>query len=166
VQKPPLYRKVNTTARGVHHRFGGEFRHERNEKGSSTSEAVRLPMRRNVRRGLDYTPLFRFLLSKVGAAWADVQREAVPRLDRPEVLYWLVARNPQEEKAYVRLGDASYYSGLRVDEYGKLQLVDSEVGPSSLVPWCPCCTHTFNGVRFTLPYNPDTAPRSNGVRVA
>ena len=104
MQVSPLFRKVNTTARGVSHRFGGEYRHERNTKRLVTSDAVRSPMRRNERRGLDYTPLFKFLLSKVGSSWSEVQREALSRLDRPEPLYWLVAISQQEEQSYVRVG--------------------------------------------------------------
>ena len=33
--KEPLYRKVNTRAHGVHHNFGGDYRHERNSKKKS-----------------------------------------------------------------------------------------------------------------------------------
>ncbi|HQR43069.1 MAG TPA: hypothetical protein PLX97_10310, partial [Gemmatales bacterium] len=59
--KPPLYRKVNTRAHGVRHRFGGDYRSRRRNLEDS-----RTGMSQGVRRGLDYTPLFRFLLSRLG----------------------------------------------------------------------------------------------------
>lgn len=65
----PLYRKVNTRARGVRHRSGGEYRHERNskrERRNEDAEVSRGSMHGRQQRGLDYTPLFKFLLSKVG----------------------------------------------------------------------------------------------------
>lgn len=101
------------------------------------------------RRGLDYTPLFMFLLSRVGSDWDSVYREAVERLDRPEPIFWLVALNEADRCAVVRLGESSYYSGLYVDEGGILQRVDPGLKPEDLTPTCTCCTHTFNGVRFS-----------------
>ena len=106
-------------------------------------------MHGKVHRGLDYTPLFRFLLSKVGKPWDDVHAEAVARLDKPDPIFWLVALPGQDRNDYVRVGESSYYSGLYIDDAGGLQLVDASLGPASLTPSCACCTHTFNGVRFT-----------------
>jgi len=145
----PLFRRVNTKARGVRHDVGGDFRHERNTKVAGASEATRQSMHGKVHRGLDYTPLFRFLLSKVGKPWAEVHAEAVRRLDSPAPIFWLVSPQGQAGNAYVRVGESSYYSGLYVDGDGLLQQVDASLGPSSLAPLCACCTHTFNGVRFT-----------------
>src|SRR5687767_1318054 len=71
-ERKPLYRKVNTRARGVHHGFGGDFRHERNTKRFKEADATRGSMHASGNRGLDYTPLFRFLLSSVGRNWDDV----------------------------------------------------------------------------------------------
>lgn len=152
MQPSPLYRRVNTRARGVHHHTGGEYRHDRHSKQTLQSDANRQSMHGPVRRGLDYTPLFRFLLSRVGKPWREVHSEAVARLDREEPLYWLVALHPHERQDYVRIGESSYYSGLYVDEAGNLQIVNPSLGPSSLTPGCGCCTHTFNGVRFTQRY--------------
>ena len=154
-KKTPLFRRVNTTAHGVRHLFGGDFRDERNSKAMDRSDARQLTMHGGKRRGLDYTPLFRFLLSKVGQVWSAVHAEAVSRLDRPEPIYWLVARHSGEEQEYVRTGESSYFSGLRVDQDRTLQLVNPSLGPSSLWPQCKCCTHTFNGIRFTRPFDPD-----------
>jgi hypothetical protein len=163
MQKAPLYRKVNTTAHGVHHRSGGDFRDQRH---SDTSESTRQGMHGRKRRGLDYTPLFRFLLSKIGSEWSVVYSEAVSRLDRPDPIFWLVALRPEEEHEYVRTGESSYFSGLRVDERGLLQVVNPAVGPGSLAPLCKCCTHTFNGARFTRPFDPDAIPAVSAYRVA
>jgi hypothetical protein len=103
-------------------------------------------------RGLDYTPLFKFLLSKRGEPWNEVHSEAKARLDREEPIFWLVALPGHERKPYVRAGESSFYSGMYVDEAGLLQLIDPSLGPSSLTPSCKCCTHTFNGVPFTKPF--------------
>jgi hypothetical protein len=83
-RKPqPLYRKVNTTAQGVHHAKGGDYRDER--RRSHQSDVSRESMHRRKHRGLDYTPLFKFLLSKCGQQWNAVHAEATARLDRPEL---------------------------------------------------------------------------------
>ncbi len=151
-QKEPLYRKVNTRARGVHHGTGGEYRWTRSAAPDRRERAREGSMRGTERRGLDYTPLFRFLLSRVGEPWEPTYREAVARLDRPEPIFWLVARSEEERRAAVRIGESSHYSGLYVDDDGLLAKVDPAVGPETLVPSCSCCTHTFNGVPFTRRY--------------
>ena len=166
MKKQPLFRKVNTTAHGVHHRFGGEHREERKSRSAQESDATRTSMRGRVKRGLDYTPLFRFLLSNVGENWNEVFSEAVQRVDRREPIFWLVALRADEEQDYVRIGEASYFSGLRVDAEGLLQIVNASVGPSSLVPQCGCCTHTFNGTRFTQVFDPARREQVSAYRVA
>lgn len=148
-EKEPLYRKVNTRARGVRHRFGGEFRWRRRD---GTDD--RTAMSQGVRRGLDYTPLFRFLLSRVGDNWDTIHSEAVARLDTPEPIFWMVALTRAAAHDMICIGESTYFSGLYVDEHNRLQIVAPELGPHSLEPSCPCCTHTFNGVRFTKPYRP------------
>ncbi len=150
--KAPLFRKINTTAHGVRHAHGGDFRDQR--QALSAGDAMRLPMSAREQRGLDYTPLFRFLLSKVGQDWVAVHAEAVSRLDRPHPIFWLVARTEDEEREVVRVGESSYFSGLKVDDQGRLQRVNPALGPDSLAPDCKCCTHTFNGARFTRAFDP------------
>ncbi len=147
--KPSLFRRVNTKARGVHHRFGGDYRHQRHTKREALSDATRQSMHGESQRGLDYTPLFKFLLSRIGRDWNSTHAEAVARLDRPEPIFWVVALHEQDRQEYVRIGQSSYYSGLYVDAAGKLQVVNPDLGSSSLSPQCGCCTHTFNGTRFT-----------------
>lgn len=156
-RKEPLYRKVNTRARGVRHHSGGDYRHQRNtktEKQAEADEVKRGTMHAKVHRGLDYTPLFRFLLSKVGQDWVRVHAEAVSRLDREEPIYWMVARTSDERRPFVCIGGSSFFSGLYVDDEGKLALVAPDLRNEDLSPWCPCCTHTFNGVPFVQAYEP------------
>jgi len=100
------------------------------------------------------TPLFRFLLSRVGADWDEVHSEAVSRLDKPDPIFWLVALRKDDGKDVVRVGESTYYSGLYVDEGNRLRVVAPEIGPESLEPSCPCCTHTLNGIPFGRPHRP------------
>jgi len=154
VTKEPLYRKVNTRALRVHHGFGGDYRHLRHTVGEVSSDLTRGPMAHGVRRGLDYTPLFRFLLSRVGADWDTVHSEAVARLDRREPIFWMVAVGSAPRQPVVWLGESARYSGLYVDDANRLRIVDPTLGPEKLTPTCACCTHTFNGVRLTRKYQP------------
>ena len=148
-ESKPLYRKVNTRARGVGHRHGGDYRHIRNSKGEKDSDRLRGSMKARTQRGLDYTPLFKFLLASVGRPWVEVHSEAVARLDKEEPIYWLVALREDERTEVVRVGESSYFNGLYVDEAGVLQIVNPAITVESLTPSCACCTHTLNGVRFT-----------------
>jgi hypothetical protein len=153
-QKAPLYRRVNTTAHGVHHLSGGDYRDGRNPREPAGGDGLpppppRISMHAGKRRGLDYTPLFRFLLSRVGAPWNEVHSEAVARLDQQAPIFWMVALRKEDWQEYVRLGESTYFSGLCVDARGLLQRVNPGLGPDSLVPQCHCCTHTFNGMPFT-----------------
>jgi len=65
-----------------------------------------------VRRGLDYTPLYRFLLSKVGADWDDVHSEAVSRLDEEYPIFFVVALREDERTPYFYGGETACFSGL------------------------------------------------------
>jgi len=146
-EKPKLYRKVNTKAKGVQHLFGGDFKDTRNSKGESVQQ-VKGTMFGTKQRGLDYTPLFKFLLSKVGSKWDEVFSEAKSRLDREEPIFWIVALHEDEKKDYVRVGESTYFSGLFVDDDGILQLVNPNLKAVDMTPSCNCCTHTFNGKVF------------------
>ncbi|RZI55910.1 MAG: hypothetical protein EOP37_26255 [Rubrivivax sp.] len=151
--KPPLYRKENTTAHAVKsRRRRGDFGDTRHSKAEVASEALRRPMHGKIQQGRDYTPLFRFLLSKVGQPWPAVHSEAVARLDRADPIFWIVALREEDREDYIRTGESSCFSGLYVDDDGILRIVNPEVGPSTMEPDCRCCTHTFNGVPFTKKY--------------
>ncbi|MCW2255109.1 hypothetical protein M2263_001200 [Providencia alcalifaciens] len=146
--KKPLYRKQNTTTR-IHpcdHNSGGEYRWDRSKnKKIDELSSTRLSMKGKINRGYDYTPLFRFLLSKVGFLWNDVFSEAVNRLDKSEPIFWMVSLERFEDREYIRLGESSYYSQLYIDEGGYLQKVNPLFEKEDLPVFCDCCTYTFNG---------------------
>lgn len=152
-RKEPLFRKVNTRTRMVHHNSGGDFRHDRNTKEQKEAEefgVTRISMHSKVQRGLDYTPLFKFLLSKVGKEWTAIHKEALSRLDKEEPIFWLVARNEDEKQDVVCTDENSYYNGLFVDDNGILQKVNPEFSNTQLLIHCTCCTASFNGVPIKL----------------
>ena len=143
--KEPLYRKYNKLARGFYtHSRGGNFRHERNTKGmknfKGTHKSIRI-----TRVGYDYTPLYKFLLSRVGQEWDKVYSEAVNRLDQKEPIFFLVDFNYKEgESGIVGFDESTYYSKLTVRN-GLLVKADENAVPKK---YCACCTHTFNGILY------------------
>ncbi len=145
--KEKLYRKVNTKTYRVHHLDGGDFKHSRNKK-KETLEQTKGKMFGKTERGLDYTPLYKFLLSKVGSNWDDVFSEAKSRLDKTKPIFFMVALNEDEKKDYIRTGESSYFSGLYVDDDGFLKLCNPSLKAINMKPFCSCCTHTFNGKLF------------------
>jgi len=147
--KEPLYRRINTRTHGVRH-HGGDYRFSRHLKKQDKSSLG--SMHGDKQHGRDYTPLFQFLLSKVGQDWSEVHSQAVARLDRPDPIFWIVAVNEAEKKPVARAGENSYYSGLYVDQDNRLALVDPDLRLDDMRPSCSCCTHTFNGVPFTRKY--------------
>ena len=149
MKKEPLYRKENTRALNYRHNVpGGEFRYERHTKKMQNFEGHKKSMKKKD-RGLDYTPLFKFLLSKVGENWDKVYSEAVSRLDKQEPIFWMVAIHEDNKKNVVRIGENSQYSGLYVDNENLLQLVDPDITINDIYPSCSCCTYSFNGVPLT-----------------
>jgi len=96
-----------------------------------------------------------FLLSRVGRDWDEVYSEAVSRLDRPDPIFWMVARAEDAKKPFVLMGESSYCSGLFVDADKRLAIVDPNLRVEHMKPGCACCTHTFNGVAFIQKYDPD-----------
>jgi hypothetical protein len=104
--------------------------------------------------GWDYTPLFKYLLSKVGQPWNEVYKDVKPRLNSTIPIYWMVSKykNVDNLLGYIRVGESTYYSSLYVDDKGLLQYVDKSINENTLEPSCNCCTHTFNGKRFTKKY--------------
>ena len=155
-RKAPLYRKVNTRARRHHHWTGDDARHDRNTKRTQRAVAegvAKQGMGGTKQRGLDYTPLYRFLLSKVGAPWDEIHREAVSRLDSEEPIYRIVARSDLDRRDYVCVDEGSLWSGLYVDGDGRLQKVAPDLQNEDLEPDCPCCTYSFNGVPLKNRYD-------------
>lgn len=145
--KSKLFRKVNTKTFNVHHNFGGDYRDTRNSK-KEILEQAKGKMSAKKDRGLDYTPLYKFLISKVGCDWNDVFSEAKSRLDKAEPIFAIVALKVNEKQDFVRIGQSSYFSGLYVDHNNILQLSNPNLNAKDMKPFCSCCTHTFNGKLF------------------
>ena len=149
-EKEKLYRKENK--RALHHRSndpGSEYRYERHSKVMNNFEGTHKSIKRT-RGGYDYTPLYRFLLSKVGSNWDEVSSEAVSRVDIQEPIFYMVCLEPngaheskRKSSGVVRIGESSQYSQLTVNEDGILIKVNPDAVP--IPPSCRCCTHTFNG---------------------
>ncbi|CAH6975510.1 conserved hypothetical protein [Vibrio chagasii] len=146
--KKPLYRKVNTKARGVHHHFGDDYKFSRGTKQGGSKK-----MKQGVMRGLDHTPLYKFLLSKVGQPYSLVHSEAVSRLVKTEPISHMVIEDHEDDSGYFRAGESTYYSTLYVDDAGVLQIVNKDVNENTLSPSCQCCTHTFNGKVFNKKFS-------------
>ena len=92
-RKKTLYRRVNTRAHHVHHKHGADYRHVRNSKHEKCSSRKSGPMARGVSRGLDYTPLFKFLLSKIGEDWDEVSvRPKADLIARIQFIGWSLCR--------------------------------------------------------------------------
>jgi len=142
-----LYRKVNTKAYNLDHRFGGDYKNTRHSK-RETLEQTKGKMFGKKERGLDYTPLYRFLLSKVGSNWDDVFSEAKSRLDQADPIFHMVALKEADKEDFVRIGESAYFSGLYVDNTGVLQISNPNLKANDMKPFCSCCTHTFNGKLF------------------
>lgn len=162
-QRKPLFRKINSKALRSNHGRGGEARWNRNTKGGHDNPAVFLKMKSNHQHGLDYNPLFKFLLRKVGGKWSEIHSEAISRLDREEPIFWLVAKTEVEAKDIIRVGESSYYGGLFVDSSGILQRLDPISSASDFLPGCPCCTHSYNGVVLTHKFDPSVSP-TGGIK--
>lgn len=146
----PLYRKVNTTTR-VHHYKGDDAKYDRH-----TKKGINKNMAKNKHRGLDYTPLFKFLLSKVGQEWDKIYSQAVARLDTAEPIGWMVNLHSTEEEIQKEVDyfivEKAYYSKLYVDDKGILQVINPNLKNEDFKPSCDCCTHTFNGKVFNHKY--------------
>jgi len=155
-EKKPLYRKENK--RALHHRSndpGSQYRYERNSKAMNKFEGTHKSIKRT-RGGYDYTPLYMFLLSKVGSKWDEVFSEAVSRLDKEDPIWDMVMLDLTEKYKYKKIGhgiarieNAQYHSLTVVD--GILVKIDPEAKPYPAS--CSCHTHTFNGKEI-LKYNP------------
>jgi len=147
-----LYRKVNTKARGVKHLHGKDYSDERSKSFLNNTKCE--SMHGEKQRGLDYTPLFKYLISKVGNNWDEIYHDIKNRIDKDDPIYWIVARNEKDKEEIVRLGESTYFSGLYIDENNNLQIVNPDLRNENLQPMCPCCTHTFNGLIFVNKYQP------------
>lgn len=140
-QKEPLYRKVNSKALRCKHNKGTNFRNERGTKNPDES------MKQGVKRGLDYTPLYKFLLSRIGKNWDEVHSEAKSRVDKEDPINWMVRNSKDDEDCF--RNENAYFSTLYVDENNLLQKINPKLTVNDFSPLCDCCTHTFNGAVMT-----------------
>ena len=149
-KKEPLFRKENKSSLYTHYyvKKGGDFRHERHTKEMKNFEGTHKSMKSG-KFDYDYTPLFRFLQSKVGKKWDNVYSEAVSRLNDTKPIFWLVklheSNNIIEEfsfPAIARIGQNSCWHTLTVDENGILVYIDKT---ATITPSCSCCTMALDG---------------------
>lgn len=142
-RKEPLYRKVNKTT--VSRRCWNSTKNPDSKYDRNTKKGIKRGMTPKHLTGYDYTPLYRFLLSRVGMDWDKTFSEASSRLDNTEAIYHLVAKSENDRSEYVNCGESSKYNGLYVDDNNILQKVNPNLKNTDLYPTCHCCTHTFNG---------------------
>lgn len=136
-----LYRKVNSKAFNCQHNTGIDASSLR-----TTKEGMSKKMTKK-KRGLDYTPLYRFLLSKIGQPMDKVYAEACSKvLDKTKIVLLFNIED------FVRVGENSYYSALYIDENNLIQKQNPTLTVEDFYPCCPCCTHTFNGKPFVKKY--------------
>ncbi|WP_297627201.1 hypothetical protein [uncultured Rikenella sp.] len=153
-QIKPLYRKVNRKSSYQCHVIeskGGRFAWQRHSKAMRQFDGRYLPMRSatsSVTNGYDYTPLFRYLLSRVGDRWDEIYSAVKPRLNTTEPIWWVVSQDgyPQDGCGWVHIGEGACWSKLWIDAEGRLRKVDPML--SNISPDCSCHTHSFNGSRI------------------
>lgn len=145
-EKQPLYRKENKRALNFwRNRDKVRYRYERHSKKMDNFVGNYKPMH-STNNDYDYTPLFKFLLSKVGQQWDDVFSEAVSRLNDRKPIFWMVDLHYEPgQRTIVAIGEGSCYSKLTVVD-GILVKADENATPDE--KGCTCCTHTFNGVVY------------------
>ncbi|RVR15362.1 hypothetical protein EOL35_26440, partial [Escherichia coli] len=77
-----LYCSVNTTTRHHSNNPGAEYCWERNRKRVGDELlAKRESIHGGQKHGRDYTPLFYFLIKKIGKSWNEIFSEVCGRLD-------------------------------------------------------------------------------------
>lgn len=149
--KKPLYRKIrnNESFAHYHNRNWQRYKHSRNTKKVFVDDEV-VGLKNNTEKmsshntnGYDYTPLFKFLQSKVGQNWNEIYSEAKSRLDKEEPIWWIVQKTklidgkrlslnhhptcylqPIELFSISRIGESTYWRGLYIDENNVLQYID------------------------------------------
>lgn len=151
----PLYRKVNRKSSyqcRCAEAKGGRFAWARHSKAMRQFDGRHLPMSRATSNylstGYDYTPLFRYLLSRVGDPWDDIYAYVKPRLNTTEPIWHIVSQPgiPASRGSFFCLGEGSYWSRLWIDDEGRLQRVDPT--QANAEPGCWCHTYSFNGSRI------------------
>ena len=121
-REKPLYRKVNTKAANVHHGFGKDFKNSRNTKKSSGNK-----MKQGVKRGLDYTPLYKYLLKQVGGNWDEIYSKIKSRILDDDCIWYMVAKNKEEASETCGISESTYFSGLFINEQGILEITNPDL---------------------------------------
>lgn len=147
-KKQPLYRKV-AKAINNHHFKGSNAKYDRN-----TKRGISKTLKKNIKRGLDYTPLYKFLLSKVGQNFNDIYREVIKRVSDRKAIFHMFRKHEFETGDFVRIGESSFYSKLYIDENNIIQKVNPDLKNEDFSPSCWCCTYTFNGSKLIKKYIP------------
>lgn len=156
-EKKPLFRKEKKTGLSTHYYVstGSDFRHQRHTKKMKEYDGNHMPMKSG-KFGVDYTPLYLFLLSKIGCKWDEVFSEICERLplEHRKSIFRMVrliesvfqSRNYHSNDVMpsVRIGENSYWNTLEVIN-GVLVKVDPNFTAKDCVIGCTCCTHSFNG---------------------
>jgi hypothetical protein len=126
--KHKLYRQHSYSSFCQQTNFNPRYKHERNRKKIKIDEEDFVDRKPQFKKGMnnhfDYTPLFKFLHSKVGQKFDEVFSEAKSRLDKTEPIFWIVQKELDLERAIARVGENSCYHTMYVDEQGLLQFVD------------------------------------------
>ncbi len=153
-EKAPLYRKLTRGSYRNHHlKETIHYRYVRHNKHGKKTTMKHAP---NTGGNLDYTPLYRFLLSKVGKDWNAVYSEAVQRLPIEKPIWRIVekdveiiegaAKYKERQDGFVRAiigtGESAFFHTLYIDENNLLQFIDKT---ATIKPTCTCCTWTLNG---------------------
>lgn len=138
-KKEPLYRKMNSTAHGIYkyRNLGGDYSEVRNTKANKEHGLKK--MKRGVERGLDYTPLYRFLQSKEGCYWPDVHSEAISRLDKQDPIWRMVLQSKNDDPIMAHANDL--WHTMYVDDENILRFIDR----AATVKESSHCTKTLNG---------------------
>ena len=167
-EKKPLFRPENKTTIQTKYyiRRGGKHKHTRNTKEFKSFDGNRWKMHSKGNLGLDYTPLYNFLISSVGKNFDEVYAEACERMsglghNYKEEIFYCVEKNTYIENGNVydskgelvsciwRSGESSYHDKMFIDDNGVLRLVREfnidKNTDSDLKLGCACHTHSVNG---------------------
>jgi hypothetical protein len=125
--KEKLYRKINKKSLSTKYyvKKGGEYSWKRS-KVNCDLEYPMFESMKSKKLGRDYTPLYRFLESKIDQVWNDIYSECVKRLDTTDPIWWVVVNSDlsiikHNYNNIVRIGQGSYCQRLYINKDGILK---------------------------------------------
>ena len=133
-EKAPLYRRETRGSYRNHHlKETIHYRYVRHKKRGKKTTMKHAP---DSGTNLDYTPLYRFLQSKVGKDWDAIYSEAVSRLPAEYPIWHIVKKDievvegiaqhknqkGEEVWAIIGIGESAYFHALYIDENNLLQV--------------------------------------------